>query len=56
MERRIRPIRNFCRITVLYRIVVEVINVALIVSLITDGVFPKASRPNDSFSLLQAPG
>jgi hypothetical protein len=40
---------------VLYRIVVDVINVTLIVALVADDVFPKASRPNASFSLLQAP-
>jgi hypothetical protein len=42
--------------TVLYRIVVEVIYVPLIVTLVADGVFPKASLPNASFSLLQTPG
>jgi hypothetical protein len=36
--------------------VVEIINVMLIVSLVADGVFPKASRPKASFSLLQTPG
>jgi hypothetical protein len=36
--------------------VVEVINVTLIVTRVADGVFPKASLPNASFSLLQAPG
>jgi len=41
-------------VTVLYRIIVEVIDVTLIVTLVADGVFPKASRPNASFSLLQA--
>jgi len=40
----------------LYRIVGEVIYMTLIVTLITDDVFPKASLPNASFSLLQAPG
>jgi len=42
--------------TGLYRIVVEVINVPLIVTLVAAGVFPKASRPNASFSLRQTPG
>jgi len=42
-------------VTVLYRIVVDVINVALIVTLVADGVFPKASLQNASLSLLQAP-
>jgi hypothetical protein len=42
--------------TVLYRIVVDVIYMTLIVTLITDDVFPKASRQNASLSLLQAPG
>jgi len=37
----------------LYLIVVDVIYMTLIVTLITDGVFPKASRPNASLSLLQ---
>ena len=37
-----------------YRIVVEGIDVTLIVTLVPDGVFPKASRPNASFSLLPA--
>jgi hypothetical protein len=37
------------------RIVVEVINVTLILTLVADGVFPKASLPDVSFSLLQAP-
>jgi hypothetical protein len=40
----------------LYRIVVEVINVTLIVTLVADGVFPKASRPNASFPLLRGAG
>jgi hypothetical protein len=43
-------------VTVLYRIVVDVINVTLIVTLVADGVFPKAPLPNASFSLLQTPG
>jgi len=42
-------------VTGLYRIIVEVIDVTLIVTLVTDGVFTKASLPNASFSLLQAP-
>jgi hypothetical protein len=42
--------------TVLYRIVVEVINVTFMVTLASDDVFPKASRPNASISLLQTPG
>jgi len=37
-------------------IIVEVINVTRIVTLVADGVFPKASLPNASLSLLQAPG
>jgi|WetSurMetagenome_2_1015567.scaffolds.fasta_scaffold1200878_1 hypothetical protein len=36
--------------TVLYRIVVQVIDVTHIVSFMMDDVFPKASRPNGSFS------
>jgi len=40
----------------LYRIVVDVIYMTLIVILITDDMFPKASLPNASFSLLQTPG
>ena len=47
--------RNPRLVTVLYRIVAEVINVTFIVTLVADGGFPKASRPNASFSLLQAP-
>jgi len=43
-------------VTVLYRIVVEVINVTRIVTLVADGVFPKASLPNASFSFLQTAG
>jgi len=43
-------------VTVLYRIVVEVIHVTLIITLVADDVFPKTSLPNASFSLLQAPG
>jgi hypothetical protein len=34
----------------------EVINVRLIVTLVTDGVFPKALPPNASLYLLQTPG
>jgi len=41
--------------TVLYRIVVDVIYMTFIVTLITDDVFPKASLPNAPFSLLQTP-
>ena len=41
--------------TMLYRIVVEVIYMTLIVTLITDDMFPKASLPNAPFSLLQTP-
>jgi hypothetical protein len=41
--------------TMLYRIVVDVIRVTLIIALVTDDVFPKTPRPNASFSLLQAP-
>jgi hypothetical protein len=37
-------------VAVLYRIVVDIINVTLIVTLVADGGFPKAS-----LSLLQAP-
>ena len=40
----------------LYRIAVDVINVLLIVTLVADGVFPIASLPNASLSLLQTPG
>jgi len=40
----------------LYRIVVDVIYMTLIVILITDYMFPKASLPNASFSRLQTPG
>ncbi len=39
--------------TMLYRIVVEVIYLTLIVTLITDDRFPKASLPKASFSLLK---
>jgi hypothetical protein len=43
--------------TVFYRIVVDVIHVMLlIITLVADDVFPKTSRPNASFSLLQTPG
>jgi hypothetical protein len=42
-------------LTVLNRIVVDIIYVTLIVTLITDGMFLKASLPNASFSLLQTP-
>jgi hypothetical protein len=42
--------------TVLHRIVVNVIYVTLIVTFITDDMFPKESLPNASFSLLQTPG
>jgi hypothetical protein len=45
----IRPIRNYSHVTVRYRMVVEVINVMLIISLVAAGVFPKALRPKASF-------
>jgi hypothetical protein len=35
--------------------VVEVIDVTLIITLVEDSVFPKASLTNAPFSLLQAP-
>ena len=35
--------------TMFYRIVADVIHVTLIITLVGDGVFPKASRPNASF-------
>ena len=41
--------------TVFYRIVVDVIHVTLIITFVADDVFPKASLPNASLSLLQAP-
>jgi len=41
--------------TVLYRIVVNVIYVTLIITFVADDVFPKTSLPNASFSLLSAP-
>jgi hypothetical protein len=56
MKACIRPIRSPCHMTVFYRIVVDVIHVTLIVTHITDDVFPKTSLPNASFSLLQTPG
>ena len=37
------------------RIVVDVIYMTLIIKIVSDDVFPKASLPNASFSLLQAP-
>jgi hypothetical protein len=40
----------------LHRIVVKVIYMTLIFTLITDDVFPKASRPNASFSFFQTAG
>jgi hypothetical protein len=51
----IRPSRDPRNLTRLYRIVVEVIYLTLLVSLITADVFPKASLPKASFSLLQTP-
>jgi len=41
--------------TMLYRIVVNVIHVTLIIALVPDDVLPKTPLPNASFSLLQAP-
>jgi hypothetical protein len=41
--------------TMLYRIVVDVIHVTLIITLVADDVFPKTPLPNTSFPLLQAP-
>ena len=40
----------------LYRIVVDVICMTLIVTLLVDDVFPKASLPNATFSFLQTAG
>jgi hypothetical protein len=39
--------------TMLYRIVVDVIHVTLIITLVADDVFPKTPLPNTSFPLLQ---
>ena len=49
-------IRQPRHVTVLYRIVMNIINVTLIVLLIRDNVFPKASLPNATFTLLLALG
>jgi hypothetical protein len=40
---------------VLYRIVVKVIYVKLIITLVSDDVFPKTPLPDAPFSLLEAP-
>jgi hypothetical protein len=50
MKAIIQPICDPRNLTVLYRIVVQVIDVTLIVTFTTDDLFPKASRPNGSFS------
>ena len=49
MKAGIRPIRDLRNLTMLYQIVVDVIYMTLIVTLITDDVFPKASLPNALF-------
>ena len=49
-------IAKWYNMAMIYRIVMEVIHMPLIITLITDDVFPKASLPNASFSLLQTPG
>ena len=49
MERRIRPIRNFCHITVFYRIVMNVIEMALVIDVIPDQMLPIPALPYTPF-------